>query len=81
MPKTLADLTLTLTYNDFEGATRLFAELGDDIAKQSDHPARSQLEPAHIEDLRTDMAVQPDQTQVFGGEDPSHRFHRIPGCQ
>ncbi len=32
VPKTLADLTLTLTYNDFEGATRLFAELGDDIA-------------------------------------------------
>jgi glutamate-1-semialdehyde 2,1-aminomutase len=32
VPKTLADLTLTLTYNDFEGASRLFAELGDDIA-------------------------------------------------
>lgn len=32
VPKTLADLTLTLTYNDFEGATRLFAELGEDIA-------------------------------------------------
>lgn len=32
VPKTLADLTLMLTYNDFEGATRLFAELGEDIA-------------------------------------------------
>ncbi|HWR95613.1 MAG TPA: glutamate-1-semialdehyde 2,1-aminomutase [Arenimonas sp.] len=32
VPKALADLTLTLTYNDFEGASRLFAELGDDIA-------------------------------------------------
>jgi len=32
VPKSLADLTLTLTYNDFEGATRLFAELGEDIA-------------------------------------------------
>jgi glutamate-1-semialdehyde 2,1-aminomutase len=32
VPKALADLTLTLTYNDFEGATKLFAELGDDIA-------------------------------------------------
>jgi glutamate-1-semialdehyde 2,1-aminomutase len=32
VPKSLADLTLTLSYNDFEGATRLFAELGDDIA-------------------------------------------------
>jgi glutamate-1-semialdehyde 2,1-aminomutase len=32
VPKSLADLTLTLSYNDLEGATRLFAELGDDIA-------------------------------------------------
>ena len=32
VPKALADLTLTLTYNDFEGASKLFAELGDDIA-------------------------------------------------
>jgi glutamate-1-semialdehyde 2,1-aminomutase len=32
VPKALADLTLTLTYNDFEGASRLFAEFGTDIA-------------------------------------------------
>lgn len=32
VPKTLADLTLTLTYNDFEAATALFADLGHDIA-------------------------------------------------
>ena len=32
VPKTLADLTLTLPYNDFEAATRLFDELGADIA-------------------------------------------------
>ncbi len=32
VPKALADLTLTLTYNDFDGASKLFAELGDDIA-------------------------------------------------
>jgi glutamate-1-semialdehyde 2,1-aminomutase len=32
VPKALADLTLTLTYNDIEGATQLFAEFGDDIA-------------------------------------------------
>ena len=32
VPKSLADLTLTLSYNDIEGATRLFAELGEDIA-------------------------------------------------
>ena len=32
VPKTLADLTLTLTYTDFEAATALFADLGHDIA-------------------------------------------------
>ena len=32
VPKALADLTLTLAYNDFEGATKLFEECGDDIA-------------------------------------------------
>ena len=32
VPKALADLTLTLSYNDFDGASKLFAELGDDIA-------------------------------------------------
>ena len=32
VPKALADLTLTLSYNDFDGATTLFDEYGDDIA-------------------------------------------------
>lgn len=32
VPKALADLTLTLSYNDFDGATALFDECGDDIA-------------------------------------------------
>ena len=32
VPKALADLTLTLTYNDFDGATKLFDECGGDIA-------------------------------------------------
>jgi glutamate-1-semialdehyde 2,1-aminomutase len=32
VPKALADLTLTLTFNDFEGATALFDECGGDIA-------------------------------------------------
>jgi glutamate-1-semialdehyde 2,1-aminomutase len=32
VPKALADLTLTLTYNDFEGATALFDQCGDEIA-------------------------------------------------
>ncbi len=32
VPKALADLTLTLPYNDFDAATALFDETGDDIA-------------------------------------------------
>jgi glutamate-1-semialdehyde 2,1-aminomutase len=32
VPKSLADLTLTLPYNDFDAATALFDETGDDIA-------------------------------------------------
>ena len=32
VPAALADLTLTLPYNDFEAATQLFDEQGDDIA-------------------------------------------------
>ncbi len=32
VPKALADLTLTLPYNDFDAATRLFDECGRDIA-------------------------------------------------
>ncbi|HMB56054.1 MAG TPA: glutamate-1-semialdehyde 2,1-aminomutase [Arenimonas sp.] len=32
VPKALADLTLTLSYNDFEGATKLFEQFGSDIA-------------------------------------------------
>jgi glutamate-1-semialdehyde 2,1-aminomutase len=32
VPKALADLTLTLTYNDFDAATALFGECGDDVA-------------------------------------------------
>ncbi|MGI8560509.1 MAG: glutamate-1-semialdehyde 2,1-aminomutase [Luteimonas sp.] len=32
VPKALADVTLTLSYNDFDGATTLFEEAGDDIA-------------------------------------------------
>ena len=32
VPKALADLTLTLPYNDFEAAQKLFADFGDDIA-------------------------------------------------
>ncbi|MEO6227236.1 MAG: glutamate-1-semialdehyde 2,1-aminomutase [Thermomonas sp.] len=32
VPKALADLTLTLTYNDFDAATALFGEYGSDIA-------------------------------------------------
>lgn len=32
VPKALADLTATLPYNDFEAASRLFDEIGDEVA-------------------------------------------------
>jgi glutamate-1-semialdehyde 2,1-aminomutase len=32
VPKSLADLTLTLPFNDFDAATKLFEQVGDDIA-------------------------------------------------
>jgi glutamate-1-semialdehyde 2,1-aminomutase len=32
VPKALADLTLTISYNDFDAATTLFDEVGDEIA-------------------------------------------------
>lgn len=32
VPAGLSELTLTLSYNDFDGATRLFEEMGEDIA-------------------------------------------------
>src|SRR5690606_14824046 len=32
VPKALADLTLTLPYNDFDAATALFDDVGHDIA-------------------------------------------------
>ncbi|MEP6906379.1 MAG: glutamate-1-semialdehyde 2,1-aminomutase [Pseudoxanthomonas sp.] len=32
VPKALADLTMTLSYNDFEGATQLFKEAGNEVA-------------------------------------------------
>ena len=52
------------------------AELGDDVAQQSDHPVRGELEARDVEDLRSDVAVQADQPQVVGGEDAAHRGHR-----
>ena len=44
--------------------------------QQADDTVRCDLEAGDIEDLRTDMAVQPDETQVVGGEYPPHRCHR-----
>ena len=52
------------------------AELGDDVAQQTDHPVRGELEARDVEDLRADVAVQADQPQVVGREDPPHRGHR-----
>ena len=46
------------------------------VAQQADDPVRGDFEAGDIEDLRTDVAVQPDQPQVIGGEHPPHRGHR-----
>ena len=51
-------------------------ELGDDVAQQADDPVRGEFEAGDIEDLRPDVAVQTDQSQVIGGEYPPHRSHR-----
>ncbi len=56
-------------------ACLLDTELGDDVAQQADHPVRGDLEARDVEDLRADVAVQSDEAQVVGGEDPSHRVH------
>ena len=51
-------------------------ELGHHVAQQADDPVGGQLEAVHLEDLRADVAVQSDQPQVVGVEDPPHRGHR-----
>ncbi len=53
----------------------LDTELGDHVAQQPDHAVRGELEPCDVEDLRSDVTVQPDQTQMVGGEHPAHRVH------
>ncbi len=54
----------------------LDAELGDDVAEQTDHAVRCHLETVDVEDLRTDVAVQADQAQVVGSEDATDRVDR-----
>src|SRR6185437_6739635 len=51
-------------------------ELGDHVAQQTDHAVCGDLEATDIEDLRADVAVQADQSQVVGGEYPPDRGHR-----
>ena len=50
-------------------------ELGDDVAQQADDAVGGEFEAGDVEDLRSDVAVQPDQAQVVGGEHPAHRVH------
>ncbi|MBS3959581.1 MAG: glutamate-1-semialdehyde 2,1-aminomutase [Xanthomonadaceae bacterium] len=57
VPKALADLTLTLPYNDSAAATRLFEELGGDIAGVIVEPVVGNAncippEPGYLEHLR-----------------------------
>ncbi len=51
------------------------SELGDDVAQQSDHAMRGQFESVDVEDLRTDVAVQPDEPEVAGGEHAADGGH------
>src|ERR1700731_1032922 len=43
-------------------------ELGDDVAQQADHPVRGEFEAADVKDLRPDVTVQADQSEVIGGK-------------
>ena len=52
------------------------SELGDDVVQQADDAVGGQFEAGDVEDLRSDMAVQADESQVIGGEHASHRRHR-----
>jgi glutamate-1-semialdehyde 2,1-aminomutase len=57
VPKALADLTLTLAYNDFDAATALFAQHGDDIAGLIVEPIAGNMNcilprPGYLQHLR-----------------------------
>ncbi|VAX10292.1 Glutamate-1-semialdehyde 2,1-aminomutase [hydrothermal vent metagenome] len=57
VPTSLAELTLTLTYNDSEGVKKLFAEIGDQIACIIVEPVAGNMncippEPGFLETLR-----------------------------
>lgn len=58
VPKALADLTLTLPFNDVEAATRLFDEVGNDIAGVIVEPVVGNAncippDPGYLQHLRT----------------------------
>ena len=69
MPKAAAEV------DDRDLRGLLDAELGDHVAQQPDHAVRGELEPCDVEDLRADVTVQADQTQVVGREHPAHGVH------
>jgi glutamate-1-semialdehyde 2,1-aminomutase len=57
VPKALADLTLTLAYNDFDAATALFALHGDDVAGLIVEPVAGNMNcilprPGYLQHLR-----------------------------
>ena len=56
-------------------------EFDDDIAQQTDHAVRGDLEARDVEDLRPDVTVQTDKAQMIGGEHAAHSDHRGPACQ
>jgi len=69
VPKALADLTLTLPYNDFEAATQLFDECGGDIAGLIVEPVVGNANclpprPGYLQHLR-DLCTQHGAVLIF----------------
>ncbi len=53
------------------------AELGDDVAQQTDDAVGGQFEAVDVEDLRADVAVQADEAEIVGREDAPHGLHGV----
>ena len=49
-----------------------FGVSGDELGEQSDHAVRGDLEAGGIEDLRTDVGVQPHEGKTVGRQDAPH---------
>lgn len=57
------------------------AVLVADVLQQADDPVGGDLEAGHVEDLRPDVRVDPDQLQTVELERPPHGLRRLPAGQ